>query len=284
MSKTIDTLVADINNVILGNGGWDATLTKYLADTISQVTEDRFSKPQEPRGYLSLSALGSPCQRKLWYTVNETDKAEPLSAEALGTFFYGDLLEAVVISLAKAAGHDVQGEQDRLDVHGIKGHRDCVIDGVTIDVKSASKYGFQKFATGNLRDDDPFGYISQLSSYVYAGKDDPLVTDKTRGAFLVVQKDRWKLCLDTYDFTEEMKHKEQEVESLKTMVDNRSPPDRLPDVPQSKTSPNKKLATACSYCQYRKHCWPEVRSFLYSGGVQYLTEVNKQPNVPELVQ
>jgi hypothetical protein len=281
--KTIDTLIEDINQVILGNGGWDETLTKYLSESIAEVTGDRFSKPQEPRGYLSLSALGSPCQRKLWYTVNETDKQEPLSPEALGTFFYGDLLEVVVIALAKAAGHDVQGEQDRLDVHGIKGHRDCVIDGVTVDVKSASKYGFQKFASGNLREDDPFGYISQLSSYVYAGKDDPLVTDKARGAFLVVQKDRWKLCLDQYDFTEEMKHKEQEVEQLKAMAGSAAPPGRLPAVPQSKTSPNKMLPTACSYCQFRKHCWPEARSFLYSNGVTYLTEVNKVPNVPEII-
>jgi hypothetical protein len=43
-----------------------------------------------------------------------------------------------------------------------------VIDGVTVDVKSASKYGFEKFLKHNLREDDPFGYISQLSSYVYA--------------------------------------------------------------------------------------------------------------------
>lgn len=283
MSKTIDTLVDDINQVILGNGGWDATLTKYLADSIAEVTGDRFSKPQEPRGYLSLSALGAPCKRKLWYTVNETDKQEPLSPEALGTFFYGDLLEVVVIALAKAAGHDVQGEQDRLDVHGIKGHRDCVIDGVTVDVKSASKYGFQKFADGNLREDDPFGYISQLSSYVYAGRDDPLVTDKKKGAFLVVQKDRWKLCLDVYDFTDELEQKEEEVESLKRMASSDIPPERLPDVPQSKTSPNRILPTTCSYCQFRKHCWPELRSFLYSNGVKYFTEVNKIPNVPEII-
>jgi len=281
--KKIETLVNDMEQVLLGNGGWDATITKYLSTTISQVAGDRFSKPQEPRGYLSLSGLGNPCDRDLWYKVNMTDKAEPLGAETLGTFFYGDLLEAVVIALAKASGHDVQGEQDRLDVHGIKGHRDVVIDGVTVDVKSASSFSFEKFKAGKLREEDPFGYISQLSSYVYAGKDDPLVTDKTRGAFLAVRKDRFKLCLDMYDFTEELKTKEAEILKKKEVVSGPIPEERIPPVPQSKTSPNTKLSTKCGYCSYRKLCYPEARTFLYSSGPVFLVDVEKLPNVMEVI-
>ena len=83
------------------------------------------------------------------------------------------MIEELALTVAMAAGHDVKGQQGKLNVHGIKGHRDAVIDGMTVDVKSASPYAFKKFKDGTLRDDDPFGYISQLSSYVYAGKDDP---------------------------------------------------------------------------------------------------------------
>lgn len=280
--KTIDTLVPDIYEVIQGRGGWDSTITKYLADTISGIAEERFAQEQTPRDYLSLSAVGSPCKRKLWYKVNETDKAEPLGPETLGKFFYGDLLEALLLSLAKAAGHDVQGEQHRLDVHGVKGSRDAVIDGVTVDTKSASSYGFVKFKEHKLREDDPFGYISQLGSYVYAGKDDPLVKDKTKGAFLVVDKTSFKLCLDVYDFSEELESKEQEILAAKAMVSNPVPPDRLPPVPQSKTSPNTKLQTVCGYCEFRKHCWPQARTFLYSNKPEYLIDVIKQPKVVEV--
>ena len=280
----IETLVNDINNVITGNGGWDATITQYLSESISKVTEARFSEAQKPRGYLSLSSLGDSCDRSLWYKVNMPDKGIPLTPEALGTFFYGDILEAVVIALAKAAGHDVQGEQDTLNVHGIKGHRDVIIDGMTVDVKSASSYGFQKFKDGNLREDDPFGYISQLSSYVYAGKDDPLVTNKTEGAFLAVRKDRWGLVLDRYDFTKELNTKEQEVERKKAIVAGPLPDYRIPPEPQSKTSPNTKLAVKCSYCSFRKLCYPEARTFLYSTGPVYLVDVNKEPNVTELIE
>lgn len=282
--KQLETIVEDIYQTVKGYGGWDETVTRYFKDNIGDVAEQRFSQPQQPRGYLSLSSVGTPCKRKLWYKVNETDKAEELSAESLGTFFYGDMLEALILSLAKAAGHDVQGEQQRLNVHGVKGHRDAVIDGVTVDVKSASKYSFQKFKDHKLREDDPFGYISQLSSYVYAGKDDPLVLDKKRGAFLVVQKDRFKLCLDQYDFTDELETKEQEILAAKEMVSGELPTERIPPVPQSKTSQNTKLDVSCSYCEFRKLCYPQARTFLYSSGPIHLVDVVSEPNVTELIE
>lgn len=282
--KDISTLVYDIEQVVKGLGGWTSAIGEVFGKDLAKVANDRFSNPPQPRSYLSLSSIGTPCDRKLWYKVNSSHLGEELSAESLGTFFYGDMIEALVIALAKASGHEVQGEQDTLEVHGIKGHRDCVIDGVTVDVKSASKYSFQKFASNSLRNDDPFGYISQLSSYVYAGKDDPLVTNKTKGAFLVVQKDRFKLCLDTYDFTQELKQKEKEMERAKTLVKGSIPESRLAPVPQSKTSPNEMLSMQCSYCEFSKICWPEARKFIYSTGPVYLTKVVKEPNVVEIIE
>ena len=273
MSKKIDTIVEDIYRVVEGKGGWDATVTEFFSSSLSSIAD-----------YLSLSGIGSPCDRRLWYKINQTESSEPLTAEALGTFFYGDLLEALVLSLAKAAGHNVEGMQDKVEVFGIPGSRDAVIDGVTVDVKSASKYGFEKFRKHNLREDDPFGYISQLSSYVYAGKDDPLVKNKTEGAFLVVQKDRFKLCLDRYDFTEEIAKKEGEIERVKKLVAGSIPEDRIPPVPQSKTSENTVLSTTCGYCDFRKVCWPEARTFLYSTGPVFMVDVVNEPRVTELIE
>lgn len=284
MTKTLDTLVEDIYEVIQGKGGWDATVTEFFSTTLASVAEARFSQEQQPRDYLSLSAIGTPCDRKLWYRINQIEDSQPLTPEAIGTFFYGDLIEALVLSLAKAAGHTVEGMQDRVNVFGVSGQRDAIIDGVTVDAKSASSYGFQKFKNHELREDDPFGYISQLSSYVYAGKDDPLVKNKTEGAFLVVQKDRFKLCLDSYDFTEELENKEKEIERVKQMVAGAIPEDRIEPVQQSKTSPNTQLSTTCGYCEFRKVCWPEARTFLYSTGPAYLVSVVNEPRVTELIE
>lgn len=280
--KNIYTLISDVYEVIEGKGGWTEAISSDMAASISQVANNRFSKPQEPRGYLSLSSIGTPCKRKLWYKVNKSGQGESLEANTLLKFFYGDMIEELVLSMVQAAGHDVQGQQDRLDVHGIKGHRDAVIDGMTIDVKSCSSYAFKKFKEGGLRDDDPFGYISQLSSYVYAGKDDPIVTNKTEGAFLAVDKQNGHICLDVYDFTEELKTKEEEMKAAKEMVSGDIPRDRIKPVPQSKTSPNMKLAMQCSYCEYKYLCWPDLRTFIYSNGPQFLTYIEIEPKVPEV--
>ncbi len=281
MTKEIRTLVEDMYNVIEGKGGWDGTLGSIMGQGIALVANQRFSKRQEPRGYLSLSSIGTPCKRKLWYKINQTKDAEELQPNTLLKFFFGDMIEELALTLAIAAGHDVKGQQDRLNVHGIKGHRDAVIDGMTVDVKSASPFAFKKFKEGNLREDDPFGYISQLSSYVYAAKDDPLVTNKTAGAFLVIDKVNGHICLDVYDFEDELKIKEKEMLEAKEMVAGPIPQDRIPPIPQSKTSPNTKLAMSCSYCEFRKVCWPEARTFIYSTGPLHLVDVVNEPRVPQ---
>ena len=283
MTKDISTLVADMEEVIYGLKGWDYLVGQDMGTRIAQLAKNRFDKPQEPRGYLSMSSLGTPCDRKLWYKINQTDNAIPLRANALLKFFYGDMIEELALSIAQQAGHTVTGQQDKMEAHGIKGSRDCVIDGMTVDVKSASPYSFKKFQEGNLREQDPFGYISQLSSYVYAAKDDPLVTNKTHGAFLVIDKVNGHICLDMYDFTEEMKTKEEEITRIKEMVKTKTPPERgFEDVPQSKTSPNMKLGMECSYCEFKKACWPGLKMFAYSHGPTYLTKIKKPLQVQEV--
>lgn len=279
--KTIDTLVQDIYDVIEGKGGWDATITSFMAEGIANIAEDRFSKPQEPRDYLSPSMLGHTCDRKKWYKVNQPDKAEPINANGLGTFFYGDILEYVVIALAIAAGHTVTGLQEELDVCGLKGKGDCVIDGMVIDVKSANGRGFVKFKNNGLRDDDPFAYISQLSSYLYGYQADPTVTNNTHAGFLAVNKERFQLALDIYDLTEEVRGKEAEVKRNVEMVAGPMPSERLPDVPDGKSG-NMTLSLTCKYCEFKHHCWGDkLRLFLYKGGPRYLTQVARTPDVPE---
>ena len=283
MTKDISTLVTDMEEVIYGLKGWDYLVGQDMGARIAQLAKSRFDRPQEPRGYLSMSSLGTPCDRKLWYKINQTDNAIPLRANALLKFFYGDMIEELALSIAQQAGHTVEGQQDKMEAHGIKGSRDCVIDGMTVDVKSASPYSFKKFQEGNLREQDPFGYISQLSSYVYAAKDDPLVTNKTHGAFLVIDKVNGHICLDMYDFTEEMKTKEEEITRIKEMVKAKTPPERgFEDVPQSKTSPNMKLGMECSYCEFKKACWPGLKMFAYSHGPTYLTKIKKPLKVDEV--
>jgi len=280
--KTIDTLVEDIESVIYGQGGWNKSVAEAMGKSIADTANKRFSKPQEPRGYLSLSSIGTPCKRKLWYKINKPGFGEPLDAKMLLKFFYGDMIEELILAMVEASGHTLAGSQDRLTVHGIRGHRDAVIDGMTVDVKSCSPFAFKKFKEGDLRGNDPFGYISQLSSYVYAAKDDPLVTDKNRGAFLAIDKVNGEICLDVYDFTEELKTKEQEMLAAKELVAGDIPTERISPVPASKSSPNTKLDKSCQFCEYKKACWPNLKMYQYSYGIEYLVHVEKPPKVPEV--
>ncbi len=280
--KTIDTLIPDILSVVRGQGGWDKCFAKALGRDIKELSKDRFGQTEKMRRHLSMSSVGASCQRKVWLRINDAEGSIPPKGSELLKFFFGDFIEALLLNLAESAGHSVLGKQDRLTINGVVGHRDAVIDGMTIDVKSASPISYRKFKMNELRDNDSFGYISQLSSYVYAAKDDPIVTDKSRGAFLVVNKVTGELHLDIHDFSKELKGKEAEVEAVKSMVRSADPPPRLNPIPQYRDSSNMKLCTDCHYCEFKRKCWPNLRTFLYAKGVEHLVHVEQEPKVREL--
>lgn len=280
--KTIDTLVSDINDVIKGKGGWTETVNEYFMKTIGEAAERRLNPSTEKRPKtLRMSNIGTPCKRKLWYYLNLPEHEQDLPAHVHLKFAYGDIIEALLISLAKAAGHTVTGEQDEVVVEDVVGHRDCVIDGCVVDVKSVSTMGFNKFKKNELRIDDPFGYLKQLTGYVYGAKDDPLVTDKKGGAFLVLDKQHGHIHLDYYDLEHELELFPSVVVAAKLMSRMSKEPHREFDpIPDGKSG-NMKLPAACSYCDYKWQCHPGLRGFAYSSGPTYLTRVAKLPAVPE---
>jgi hypothetical protein len=289
MIKTIDTLVEDIYSVISDRNGWDEVVNDYFTDTLhatmwSRLREQTEEEESKHKGTLRMSSIGQPCARKLWYSVNKYEEGEVLLPHTQLKFLYGDILEDLLLSLAVAAGHSVEGRQDEMSIRGVKGHRDAVIDGVTVDVKSASTYSFKKFKEHKLEEDDPFGYLSQLSSYVYAAKDEPIVKEKNKGAFLVVDKQHGHLCLDIYDFKKtghlgkvDKLYKERIEQSGKA-----EPPARGFEPEPEGKSGNMKLGVNCSYCDHKHSCHEGLRTFAYWKGPVFLTHVAKKPNVPEI--
>ncbi len=279
----IDTIVEDIYDLV-DKGlppDFPAEKVEALGLSIARVIADRM-KREERKGTLRMSNIGSPCDRKLYYSVNTPEKAEPLEPQVRIKFLFGDILEELLLFFADASGHDVRGRQDTLTIEGIEGHRDSVIDGTTVDVKSASSYSFDKFESHSLTKDDPFGYEDQLQSYIHAGQDDPLVTDKKRGAFLVIDKTLGKICLDVHE------RKEFPYEALyrskKRMVAGEELPDRGFQPELDGKSGNEKLGNFCSYCDFKNVCHPNLRTFLYSGKPRFLTTVKREPDVPELAR
>lgn len=279
--KTIDTLVEDIYGLFsseepdIFSEGSVAT----FADKLGTKIRERVNEERGPNK-LRLSNIGKPCQRQLYYDINSPEKGEPLPPEVRLKFLYGDILEEMLLWLAAEAGHRVEGEQDELDVYGVKGHRDAVIDGVTVDVKSASSYSFNKFNEGLKPDQDAFGYLPQLDAYIEGGHNDPLVEDKDRGAFLVIDKTLGKITLDIH------KRKDYDWENIvrlqRDIVESPTPPGREFSDEEFGKSGNRKLGVNCSYCPFKRACWPGLRTFIYSSGPVFLTKVVREPDVPEV--
>lgn len=282
MTKSIRTLQGDIEHVLNTGEGWTKEISEWVADDISKSLERQLGRIGSGfKRNLRLSSLGTPCERKLWYSVNSKSEPEPLPPYVRNKFIFGDITESYILGLAKAAGHTVVGLQDQLVADGIVGHRDCIIDGMLIDVKSAASNSFNKFKQNKLRDDDPFGYISQLSSYLHASQHDPLLTEKNKAGFLAFDKQFGHITVDIYDLTEDVKNKSKEIQEKKDLVKKSKPPSvPYEDAPQYKNNPegNRKLVAPCSYCEFKKACWPNARKFLYSNGPVFLTKVVKEPS------
>lgn len=278
-NKSINTLVEDIYSVLTTKQVDipEETIADFGAG-LSRLVKTRLSEEQQ--WSLRMSNIGEKCLRKLWYHKHHPELAEPLSGPTKFKFLFGDIIEHVTLFLARLAGHDVARGQDEVSLDGIKGHSDGHIDGHLMDVKSASSRSFTKFASGLTPEQDDFGYLWQLAGYYHAdgGTSKP-------PAFLAIDKQLGKIALDIHS-----------VESLPTRSDiegriskakqvlseGTTPPERGYKTEPEGKSGNLKLGVACSYCSFKKVCWPGLRAFNYSHKPVFLTRVVREPNVPEI--
>lgn len=247
-----------------------------LSDLIAGRLRDR---TEEKKPFtLRMSNIGKGA-RQLWYDKRFGNE-EVFKGPTLIKFMFGDIVEALVLFLAELSGHAVTHKQAEVHRGSIKGHIDADIDGVTVDVKSASSHAFKKFRDGTLQDNDPFGYVEQISGYAKARETD--------GAFLAVDKQHGDLAylefskeeLDVFDI-------DGRIEYVKAAVDQEEPPERCYPDEKFGESGNRKLGVTCGYCSHKKRCWADanggigLRTFLYSTGPVFMTNVASEPKVHE---
>jgi hypothetical protein len=233
--------------------------------------------------------MGPRCPKALWYSIHHPELAEPLPPWAEVKFAYGTILEYLVISLAKSAGHEVVGEQDELVLDGIVGHRDCIIDGCIVDVKSASSPNFLKFKSGSIEQNDGFGYLDQLDGYVVASRGDPRLRVSDRGYLLAVDKTLGHMTLHEHEVTDEREATLRDrISYYKTIVGREHPPSCECGTYAEGASGNIKLDTVASYSPFKFCCFPGLRVFIpggYSGKSKapiYLTKVVRKPDMKEV--
>lgn len=274
--KTIDTLVDDIYHVIqtkeVPEGvDLDACIEAF-GENVKKLMHTLFSeKRKQDNRTLRMSNIGRD-DRYLWHVAKGSPKEELLPHTHL-KFMYGHLIEELLLFLTRTSGHTVTDEQKFCEVEGIKGSQDCRIDGVITDIKSASVYGFKKFKEGTLEFDDPFGYIDQIRGYAKA-------QGATEGGWLAMEKQNGHLTYLKMDLT--TNNIDKRINKLKDIIaSDQIPPVCEEPVPDGKSG-NMKLPVKCSYCPYKKSCYPEMRTFLYSSGPRHLVKVVNEPKVTEI--
>jgi len=252
----------------------EVTLSPSVVEEFTRDCREALEKQfnRDPEWRIRMSGLGRPlCQQ-----VHGRDgRDEEMSYNTIMRFLIGDLVEAAVMAILKEAGVNVVESQTKCQLtlggEEVKGTLDLVIDdevdGQKVwDIKSASPFSYtQKFGRGyeNMKADDPFGYLMQGHLYAESmGLDFGgwIVVDKSSGEIQFVEApDDQKEDRDHY-----LNQAGMVVEALMSNFKYKKPPMepveetyRVAGV-EHKTG-NKLLHKSCTFCGYRKHCWPKAQ-------------------------
>jgi hypothetical protein len=273
----LDNLPSDIYDLLKGKTIGDPSVLEKFGPELGKVLQAKLaSKAEERVPTLRMSNIGRPL-RQLWYELNGY-KSEEIEGKTQLKFLYGDLIEALVLVLAEASGHDVSRFQEEIIVDGIVGHIDAVIDGELVDIKSASPFGYSKFENGELFTNDTFGYVGQISGYAHALN--------LPARFVAVNKVLGGICtlkvpqsiIDNYDI-------KTRIEKAKVSIAAKEIPERCYEDEPYQKSGNRKLSTGCYFCGFKQECWKDsndgqgLKTYLYSNGPVFLTTVVKEPRV-----
>jgi hypothetical protein len=284
--KSIQTLVEDVYGLFEKRPDITKEQADRFGENLAKIIAGRLGREDKVPA-LRMSMLGTLCLRKLWYSINKPELGEPLDGQTRLKFLYGDILECLLLFLAELSGHTVTGQQDELDIAGVKGHRDAIIDGVLVDVKSASPFGFKKFELHGMEQDDPFGYLDQINAYLFASQDDPNLKEKQKAAFFAVEKSMGKLTVDVYESngTDYVK----KIEEIRFALAKPEAPDRYYQEQEEVTWRTRKgvryadktgnlmLGMECSYCPFKFECWPGLQVRTNSKGPKFYTKLVKDP-------
>ena len=280
LNTVVDDIYTSLNPLSEGKG------ISLSEDEIERTGENikealrQWSNPSDRNAQFNIrmSNIGRP-SRQLWFENRYPNESNLIPSNHI-RFLYGHLLEEVVLMFARMSGHKVTDEQKEVVVDDIKGHIDCKIDGEVVDIKTASRMSFNKFKDGTVSEDDPFGYLAQLSSYEEA-------EGTENGGFLVIAKDTGELCFYQPDGMDKPNIKER-IKNLKLELSLDTPPDMCyAPVPEGRKG-NMKLPRQCNYCNYKFECHKDsndgkgLRTFKYSKGPVYFTKVVSTPKVEEI--
>jgi hypothetical protein len=291
--KDISTLSQDIYHVLdhTEEHEADALLAADYALRIGGEFVKATVKRDKPRekGKLWASDLGKRCLRQHWYNFTMPPLGEKLTGNTKFKFLYGNVLEEAVLYFAEEAGHTVEGPQARVETHVddwmISGRIDGVVDGVLIDVKSTSSYGFKRYKDGIDPSNDSFGYLEQLGFYTHFNTFETKPSDT---GFIWIDKQNGHIAYTQVEVPtkEAIEAKARAIIKVVDLEEDEAPRGYVTK-PYGKSG-NQTLDIGCSYCSFKHRCYKDtnngkgLRGFLYNQGPVWFTEVAREPRCPEI--
>ena len=256
------SLISYLVNVLDGKAEMPSYLFDEFAELSRKALEKHFTRKKEDFR-LRMSNVGKPlCQLQMQAKGVEPEKP---SHDFIVRMIIGDMLEALVIVLLKAAKIEVKSQHQKVSLgvgdRQIEGEYDIELDDGIYDIKSVSPFSFTtKFNADNgydkIKQSDSFGYISQGHGYGMAA-------NKPFKGWIAINKTTGEIV-----FTD-AKHTDEEKKEVYSKIYNNSvalldekPFERcftdVEEVYYSKPTGNRTLGIECSYCPYKHDCWDNL--------------------------
>ena len=256
------SLISYLVNVLDGKAEMPSYLFDEFADLSRKALEKHFTRKKEDFR-LRMSNVGKPlCQLQMRAKGVEPEKP---SHDFIVRMIIGDMLEALVIVLLKAAKIEVKSQHQKVSLgvgdRQIEGEYDIELDDGIYDIKSVSPFSFTtKFNADNgydkIKQSDSFGYISQGHGYGMAA-------NKPFKGWIAINKTTGEIVFtDSKHTDEEKKEVYSKIYNTSVALLDEKPFERcftdVEEVYYSKPTGNRTLGIECSYCPYKHDCWDNL--------------------------
>ena len=256
------SLISYLVNVLDGKAEMPSYLFDEFADLSKKALKKHFTRKKEDFR-LRMSNVGKPlCQLQMQAKGVEPEKP---SHDFIVRMIIGDMLEALVIVLLKAAKIEVKSQHQKVSLgvgdRQIEGEYDIELDDGIYDIKSVSPFSFTtKFNADNgydkIKQSDSFGYISQGHGYGMAA-------NKPFKGWIAINKTTGEIVFtDAKHTNEEKKEVYSKIYNTSTALLDEKPFERcftdVEEVYYSKPTGNRTLGIECSYCPYKHDCWDNL--------------------------
>lgn len=233
----------------------DAAAEAFKAALIKQLRPE----PREFR--IRMSNVGRPsCQLQMEKMGEEKSR---LPYNHVVKMLLGDATECIMDVVLRAAQINITGGKSKASmmISGVEvaGENDVEIDGKVFDTKSASPWAYTNkwLDWDKLKQDDPFGYISQLVGYSTSNNKKPggwIVVNKATGEVKIIEVD-----IDQKEIDETLSNMTKTVEKVSSDAPFERCFEPYEEKFRGKPTGSMILPMTCSYCPYLSKCWPDAQ-------------------------